>query len=81
MARTYKDAIKPKARYLIDFISSMGNRHLVSRANFWYKKYQKLVREKCISDWDRDGGIHLSKSQKIKLRESKHRKNYDYNYF
>lgn len=80
MARTYKDSIKPRASYLMSFIVSMGNPHRVSRANFWYKRYQELVREKWVSDWDRHDGVHLSKAQKIRLKEGKH-KNNDYYYF
>lgn len=81
MARTYKDSIKPRAKYLMSFIVSMGNPHRVSRANFWYKRYQELVKEKWVSDWDRDDGIHLSKSQKIRLEESKHKNNDSYYFY
>ena len=73
MSRTFKDSKGPQARYLWHFISKMGNPNLVSRANFWYKKYQELVREKWVSDWDRDDGIHLSKAQKEKIKRNKHK--------
>lgn len=45
MSRTFKDNRWAKAKYLMKFIYRMGNHHLVSSANFWYKEYKNLVRE------------------------------------